>query len=49
VAQGMDTLVKHAVEGYQGPAGLMPAKGGNPSLTNEQVASTVQWMVDNLK
>jgi cytochrome c5 len=49
VAQGMDTLVKHAVEGYQGPAGLMPAKGGNPALTDEQVAATVKWMVDNLK
>lgn len=49
VAQGMDTLVVHAVEGYQGPAGLMPAKGGNPALTDEQVAATVKWMVDNLK
>jgi cytochrome c5 len=49
VAQGMDTLVTHAIAGYQGPAGLMPAKGGNPALTDEQVASTVKWMVDNLK
>jgi cytochrome c5 len=36
-------------EGYQGEAGLMPARGGNPSLTDEQVASTVHWMLDNLK
>ncbi len=49
IAQGMDTLNKHAIEGYQGSAGIMPAKGGNPSLTDEQVAATVQWMVDNLK
>ena len=49
VAQGMDTLVKHAIEGYQGAAGLMPARGGNPSLTDAQVESTVKWMVDNLK
>lgn len=49
VAQGMDTLVRHAIEGYQGEAGLMPAKGGNPSLTDEQVAATVEWMVDNLQ
>lgn len=49
VAQGMDTLVTHAIEGYQGPAGLMPARGGNPALTDEQVAATVKWMVDNLK
>jgi cytochrome c5 len=49
VAQGMDTLVAHATQGFQGQSGLMPAKGGNPSLTDEQVAATVKWMVDNLK
>ncbi|HEU0153527.1 MAG TPA: c-type cytochrome [Arenimonas sp.] len=49
IAQGMDTLTKHAIEGYQGNAGIMPAKGGNPNLTDEQVAATVQWMVDNVK
>ena len=50
LAQGIDTLVKHAIEGYDGPAATpMPARGGNPSLTDEQVRATVQWMVDNLK
>ena len=49
IAQGMDTLNRHAIEGYQGPAGIMPAKGGNPSLTDEQVIASVQWMVDNLQ
>jgi cytochrome c5 len=49
IAQGMDMLVKHAVEGYQGQAGVMPARGGNPSLSDDQVKATVQWMVDNVK
>lgn len=49
VAQGLDTLVTHATNGYQGQAGIMPARGGNPSLNDEQVKATVQWMVDNLK
>ncbi len=49
IAQGMDTLHKHAIEGYTGSAGLMPAKGGNPALTDEQVSATVDWMLDNLK
>jgi cytochrome c5 len=49
IAQGADILHKHAIEGYQGAAGIMPAKGGNPSLTDEQVIATVDWMVDNLK
>lgn len=50
VAQGMDTLVKHAIEGYDGPAATaMPPRGNNPSLTDEQIQITVQYMVDNLK
>jgi cytochrome c5 len=49
VAQGVELLVKHAIEGYQGSAGLMPARGGNPSLTDEQVEASVLWMLDNLK
>lgn len=49
VGQGVDTLVKHATEGYQGQAGVMPARGGNPALSDEQVRATVLWMLDNLK
>lgn len=49
IAQGADLMHKHAIEGYQGAAGIMPAKGGNPSLTDEQVIATVDWMVENLK
>lgn len=48
IAQGMDTMHKHAIEGFTGSAGMMPAKGGNPALTDEQVIATVDWMVDNL-
>ena len=49
IAQGMDTLLKHATEGFQGSKGLMPAKGGNPSLTNAQVKATVEWMLSQVK
>lgn len=50
IAQGIDTLVAHAIDGYDGAAPTpMPARGGNPSLTDEQVRATVQWMVDNLQ
>ena len=48
VAQGVETLLKHAIEGYQGKA-LMPAKGGNPSLTDAQVKATVEWMLTQVK
>ena len=52
VAQGLDTLVKHAIDGYSGKDGkgaLMPAKGGNPSLTDAQVKATVEWMLSQVK
>ena len=49
IAQGMDLLIKHATEGYQGAAGIMPAKGGNPALTDEQVKATVEFMVGKVQ
>ena len=49
VAQGLDTLVKHATEGFTGSKGMMPAKGGNPALTDAQVKATVEWMVSQVK
>ena len=44
--QGMDTLVKHAVDGFLGHKGIMPAKGGNLSLTDEQVKNAVYYMIE---
>lgn len=49
IAQGEETLIKHATEGFTGAAGLMPARGGNPALNDAQVAATVKWMLQNLK
>lgn len=44
-AKDMATLVRHAVEGYRGAHGYMPPKGGDASLTGEQVAAAVRYMV----
>lgn len=50
IAQGKDTLYQHAIEGFTGPdGGIMPPRGGNPALTDEQVKATVDWMLGNLK
>lgn len=49
IAAGMDTLFTHAINGFTGAKGAMPAKGGNPSLTDAQVKATVQWMVNQVK
>lgn len=42
IAQGYDTLVKHAVEGIR----AMPAKGGNPDLDNVEVARAVVYLAN---
>lgn len=45
IAQGIDVLKDHAINGYQGSAGYMPAKGGRMDLSDEEVASAVDYMV----
>ena len=47
--QGRDTLYRHAIEGYTGNTGFMPARGGNPALTDEQVIASVDYMLDSLQ
>lgn len=50
IAQGTETLYKHAIEGYTGPdGGVMPPKGGNAALSEEQMHAAVDWMLANLK
>lgn len=43
VAQGYDTLVNHAVHGIRN----MPAKGGNPGLSDAEVAGAVKYMANS--
>ncbi|MDO9158164.1 MAG: c-type cytochrome [Burkholderiaceae bacterium] len=45
IAQGNDTLYKHAIEGYTGAKGLMPARGGSSSMSDEDVKAAVDHMV----
>ncbi|MTV38966.1 c-type cytochrome [Duganella radicis] len=42
IAQGYDTVVKHALEGLR----AMPAKGGNPDLDDVEVARAVVYMAN---
>ena len=42
IAQGYNTLVTHAVKGIRN----MPAKGGNPSLSDDEVAGAVKYMAN---
>ncbi|MFC5430140.1 MAG: cytochrome c5 family protein [Paraburkholderia sp.] len=45
IAKGKDTLYKHALEGFTGNNGTMPAHGGNPSLKDDEVKAAVDYMV----
>jgi len=49
LAQGADTMHKHAIEGYQGKAGFMPAKGGRTDLTDQSVMNAVDYMTEAAK
>jgi len=44
IAQGKPTLYKHAVEGFTGKAGIMPAKGGRVDLSDELIHAGVDYM-----
>ncbi|AWI78310.1 MAG: cytochrome c5 family protein [Betaproteobacteria bacterium HGW-Betaproteobacteria-13] len=45
IAQGIDTLHKHALEGFTGEKGMMPARGGAATLKDEEVMAAVDYMV----
>ena len=49
IAQGMPTLYNHAIKGFTGKKGMMPAKGANPSLSDEDVKASVDYMVSKTK
>ncbi len=46
IAQGVDTLNDHAVNGFTGSAGFMPARGARLDLSDDEIHAAVQYMVD---
>lgn len=48
VAQGKPTLYRHSIEGYQGSAGVMPARGGRADLSDELVVAAVDYMLEQI-
>jgi cytochrome c5 len=49
IAKGMDTLHTHAINGFQGNSGVMPAKGGRADLSDADVKAAVDYMVSQSK
>lgn len=45
IAQGSDTLLQHALEGYAGSTGYMPPKGGRLDLSDAEIEAAVDYMV----
>jgi len=49
IAKGIQVLYVNALNGIQGPQGVMPAKGGNTSLSEPEVKLAVDYMVSQVK
>lgn len=45
LAQGVDVLYKHAIEGFTGSKGVMPARGGAGNLGDDEIKATVDYML----
>lgn len=45
IEKGIEVLYDHAINGFQGEAGVMIAKGGRMDLTDEEVQRAVDYMV----
>ena len=43
IKQGSSTLYEHAIKGFQGKAGMMPAKGGS-TASDDEVKAAVDYM-----
>ncbi len=49
IAQGIETLDKHAIKGFKGKKGVMPAKGGRSDMSDADVIAAVAYMVEHSK
>ena len=46
IAKGVAKVRSNALEGFEGGTGIMPAKGGNLDLSDEQVIALVDYMIE---
>ena len=49
IAQGIDTLKKHALEGFTGEAGMMPPRGTCAACSDEEIENAVHFIIDTSK
>lgn len=48
IAQGIETLNAHAINGFTGSNGVMPPKGGFATLNDDEVEAAVAYMVSSV-
>ena len=48
IAQGMDTLIDHALNGFSGSTGVMPRKGGRVDLSDKEIIGAIEYMVEKV-
>ena len=48
IAQGMDTLIDHVLNGFTGGTGVMPKKGERLDLSDEEIIKAVEYMVEQV-
>ena len=49
IKKGTDVLYANAINGYSGELGMMPAKGGNPALSDEEVKAAVDYIISQVQ
>ncbi len=49
ISQGEKTLIQHALKGFQGKTGMMPAKGGCSTCSDEEIANGVKYLISRSK
>ena len=48
IAQGMDTLIDHALHGFSTSTGVMPRKGGRLDLSDEEIIAAIEYMIEQV-
>lgn len=49
IGLGVKMLTQRSIDGFEGPKGAMPPKGGNAELSDQEVGDAVLYMIDKVK